>query len=410
MVTKWKNTIHKIVEIVQREALCLLGVIAVCSGLFLFGYLYEECDHQYGPIIWLLVILANLLMGIGIRILLKRIWNQKYAGWETREENFYREWKKKCSGLEKKIVIIGVLVCGLVLGYLYWFGSWRAYALPRFWGSAIIQLVACYSYFVHLRDDKMNSMMEQMAELNRKRVQEALEIERSSLEKVSRSDKLRVELITNVSHDLKTPLTSVVGYLELIKKEELSDVVRDYVDVITERVDKLKEMIESLFSLAKASSGNVELHMEKFEVNRLLEQILADMKDKIDESTLEVVTQFTKGNTELTTDNMYFYRICQNLIENALKYSAKETRVFIKTYAKEGNKLCLEITNTAGYLMDFKKEDILERFARADQARNTEGNGLGLAIVSTYANALGGEFDIQMDCDQFKAWLIFPSN
>lgn len=409
MVTKWKNSIRKIAEILQREALCVLGVIAVCSGLFLFGYVYEECEHSYGPEIWLLVVLGNLALGIGIRILLKRIWNQKYAGWETEEENFYREWKKKCSGLGKWIVIIGVLLCGLVLGYLYWFGSWRAYSLPRFWGSAIIQLVVCYSYFVHLRDEKMNSMMEQMAELNRKRVQEALEIERSSLEKVSRSDKLRVELITNVSHDLKTPLTSIVGYLELIKKEELSDVVRDYIDVISERADKLKEMIGSLFSLAKASSGNIELHMEKFEVNRLLEQILADMKDKIDESELHFVTQFTEENTELYTDNMYFYRICQNLIENALKYSAKGTRVFIKTYVKEGNKLCLEMTNTAGYFMDFKKEDILERFARADQARSTDGNGLGLAIVSTYANALGGEFDIQVDCDQFKAWLVFKN-
>ena len=258
--------------------------------------------------------------------------------------------------------------------------------------------------------DKLELVMAQMEGINSKRVAEALAIEKQSLEKVSRSDKLRVELITNVSHDLKTPLTSVVGYLELIKKEELSDVVRDYVDVIAERVEKLKEMIGSLFSLAKASSGNIELHMEKFEVNRLLEQILADMKDKIDESTLEVVTQYTKENSELITDNMYFYRICQNLIENALKYSAKGTRVFVKTCVKEENKLCLEITNTAGYLMDFKKEDILERFARADQARNTEGNGLGLAIVSTYANALGGEFDIQVDCDQFKAWLIFPSN
>lgn len=410
MVTKWKNSIRKVAEILQSEALCVLGVIAVCSGLFLFGYMYEECEHTYGPIIWLLVISGNLVLGVGIRILLKRIWNQKYAGWETEEENFYREWKKKCSGLGKWIVIIGVLLCGLVLGYLYWFGSWRAYSLPRFWGSAIIQLVACYSYFAHLRDEKMNSMMEQMAELNRKRVQEALEIERSSLEKVSRSDKLRVELITNVSHDLKTPLTSIVGYLELIKKEELSDVVRDYVDVISERADKLKEMIGSLFSLAKASSGSIELHMEKFEVNRLLEQILADMKDKIDESELHFVTQFTEENTELITDNMYFYRICQNLIENALKYSAKGTRVFIKTYVKEGDKLCLEMTNTAGYFMNFKKEDILERFARADQARSTEGNGLGLAIVSTYANALGGEFDIQVDCDQFKAWLVFPSN
>ena len=117
--------------------------------------------------------------------------------------------------------------------------------------------------------------------INQNRIKEALEIERKSLEKVSRSDQLRVDLITNVSHDLKTPLTSMVGYIELIKREELSDIVRDYVDVISERAEKLKEMINSLFNLAKASSGNVELHPEPFEVNRMIEQIFADMDDRI---------------------------------------------------------------------------------------------------------------------------------
>ena len=261
-----------------------------------------------------------------------------------------------------------------------------------------------------------------------------------------------MDLITNVSHDLKTPLTSMVGYIELIKKEELSDVVRDYVDVISERAEKLKEMINSLFNLAKASSGNVELHPEKFEVNRLIEQIFADMDDRIKESGLEFVTSLTEENTELVSDNGYFYRICQNLMENALKYSAKGTRVFVKTYVryaevsvrntkgtaavdrdrigqpgtgaanpaaagaarlkndlqKTERTLCLEITNTSGYPMDFTKEDIIERFARGDQARSGDGNGLGLAIVSTYAKALGGEFDIKIDCDQFKACLSFP--
>ena len=239
-----------------------------------------------------------------------------------------------------------------------------------------------------------------------KRLEQALEIERKSLEKVSRSDQLRVDLITNVSHDLKTPLTSIVGYLELIKKEELSDVVRDYVDVISTRAGKLGEMINSLFSLAKASSGNVELHKETFELNRLMEQIFADMDDRIKESGLKFVTQLTEEDTAIYSDNSYFYRICQNLVENALKYSAKGTRVFVKTYKKEAGtdqKMVLEITNTSGYEMDFEKEDIIERFSRGDKARTSEGNGLGLAIVSTYAKALGGEFDIKIDCDQFKA-------
>ena len=233
---------------------------------------------------------------------------------------------------------------------------------------------------------------------------------------MTRSDQLRVDLITNVSHDLKTPLTSMVGYIELIRKEDLSDTVRDYVDVISARAEKLKEMVDSLFSLAKASSGNIELHPEKFELNRMVGQIFADMDDRIRESGLEFVTRLTEDSTELVSDNSYFYRICQNLMENALKYSAKGTRVFVKTYVshaeKEGRgleeRLCMEITNTSAYPMDFEAEDIVERFARGDKSRTGDGNGLGLAIVSTYAKALGGEFEIKIDCDQFKAVVIMP--
>lgn len=272
--------------------------------------------------------------------------------------------------------------------------------------TVFIEYICCREVIQRYWRNELDQIMEQTESFFQKRLEQALEIERKSLEKVSRSDQLRVDLITNVSHDLKTPLTSIVGYLELIKKEELSDVVRDYVDVISTRAGKLGEMINSLFSLAKASSGNVELHKETFELNRLMEQIFADMDDRIKESGLKFVTQFTEEDTAIYSDNSYFYRICQNLIENALKYSAKGTRVFVKTYKKEAGtdqKMVLEITNTSGYEMDFEKEDIIERFSRGDKARTSEGNGLGLAIVSTYAKALGGEFDIKIDCDQFKA-------
>lgn len=272
--------------------------------------------------------------------------------------------------------------------------------------TVFIEYICCREVIQRYWRNELDQIMEQTESFFQKRLEQALEIERKSLEKVSRSDQLRVDLITNVSHDLKTPLTSIVGYLELIKKEELSDVVSDYVDVISTRAGKLGEMINSLFSLAKASSGNVELHKETFELNRLMEQIFADMDDRIKESGLKFVTQLTEEDTAIYSDNSYFYRICQNLVENALKYSAKGTRVFVKTYKKEAGtdqKIVLEITNTSGYEMDFEKEDIIERFSRGDKARTSEGNGLGLAIVSTYAKALGGEFDIKIDCDQFKA-------
>lgn len=203
----------------------------------------------------------------------------------------------------------------------------------------------------------------------------------------------------------------MVGYLELLKKEELDDVSKDYVNVISDKAQKLKEMIESLFSLAKASSGNMQFNMESIELNRLIEQIFADMDDKIRDSDLKFVNMLTEEDTHMITDNIHMYRICQNLIENALKYSAGGTRVFVRTFIEKHaveDLICLQITNTSGYLMDFSKEDIVERFARGDKSRSGDGNGLGLAIVSTYTAALGGSFDINIDCDQFKAILHFP--
>lgn len=252
-------------------------------------------------------------------------------------------------------------------------------------------------------------------------LERALALERESRERISRSDRLRMDLITNVSHDLKTPLTSMVGYLELLKKEEMTDAARDYLEVIAARAGKLKEMIGSLFSLAKVSSGNVELKREEMDMNRLIEQVAADMEDRIRASELEIVYALSETHTAFTADSGYMYRVCQNLIDNALKYAAKGTRVFVKTYQRENggqdgrggqeaqgaSGVCLEITNTAGYPMDFAKEDIVERFARGDGSRTTEGNGLGLAIVSTYVKAMGGEFDIAIDCDQFKAAVMF---
>ena len=327
---------------------------------------------------------------------------RKFREWDPGEKDAYVKWQNRWKIRNRRLQWIGgtaLLIALWYMSYLMNGGMYIGTGWQYNYASGYVMILSALVQFV-LAGAVMNHFKKKQ-----------LEIERKSLEKVSRSDQLRVDLITNVSHDLKTPLTSMVGYIELIKREELSDIVRDYVDVISERAEKLKEMINSLFNLAKASSGNVELHPEPFEVNRMIEQIFADMDDRIKESHLEFVTDLTKEDTQLISDNSYFYRICQNLIENALKYSAKGTRVFVKTklLQSEGKEeVWLEVTNTSGYPMDFTKEDIIERFARGDKARTGDGNGLGLAIVSTYAKALGGEFDILIDCDQFKACLKFP--
>ena len=419
MATKWKNTSEKWKEINarNRDLIMVLGVGAMAGGLFfiLMNVIYRGYYSDAASLIFSAI--GSVSFGGGSILLVNNFLSRKYGEWKCETDDYYEEWKEKVWEQDKKILkaagIVLFLACMYLLsivteGYVH---TGAAYLTVL---TAFIQTALYLTVSHRFWQRKLDFIIDHLEEMTEQRISEALEIERKSLEKVSRSDQLRVDLITNVSHDLKTPLTSMVGYIELIKKEELSDVVKDYIDVISERAEKLKEMINSLFSLAKASSGNVELHVERFEVNRLIGQIFADLDDRIKESGLSFVEQLTDENTEIETDNMYLYRIVQNLLENALKYSAKGTRVFVKTYRKvkepgQAERLCLEITNTAGYYMDFTKEDIVERFARGDKSRSSEGNGLGLAIVSTYTKALGGEFDIRIDCDQFKACLEFPA-
>ena len=409
------------------------GAALLLAGVFsLYVVIIYRTWHITAETVFFGVI-GNLFLGAGLAVIVNALLKRLCGGMWMPEEDTYAAWKKIGSTAEKKLCQAGGAALLCALWYMWhlmnggvwngggWHYNYAAGYVMIF--TVLVQFILLYAVILRFRRKEldllheqseldMRKKLEETVEQGQKRLEEALEIERKSMEKVSRSDQLRVDLITNVSHDLKTPLTSMVGYIELIKKEELSDVIRDYVDVISQRAEKLGEMINSLFNLAKASSGNIELHPEKFEVNRLIGQIFADMDDRIKESRLEFVTQLTEKNTELYTDNGYFYRICQNLLENALKYSAKGTRVFVKTYIEKEEKkpfgrICLEITNTSGYPMDFTKEDIVERFARGDKARAGDGNGLGLAIVSAYARALGGEFDIRIDCDQFKACLKF---
>ncbi len=423
MVIRWKkfkSNIKKIIGLIRAHKKIFGEVVGMSIGIFFFWVLIIYRTYHPTEEAVFFGILGNLFLGVGGSGLFKEALKEYEKRWDI-QDKFFDCWKKE-KKKQNKVALLSISISLFVVCVYFWYllrgGVYNGNGWHYNYATGYLMLITVllqslvFMTILHrFMSEKIQQYVEDSEKINRMKLEnalnEALEIERKSLEKVSRSDQLRVELITNVSHDLKTPLTSMVGYLELIKKEELSDVVRDYVEVISMRAEKLKEMINSLFSLAKASSGNVELHIEELDLNRLLEQIQADLKDRIDSSNLSFVLQLTKENTKFKSDNMYCYRICQNLIENALKYSAKGTRVFIKTFRKD-KWLCMDITNTAGYFMDFEKGDIMERFVRGDKERTSEGNGLGLAIVSSYAKALGGEFDIFVDCDQFKACLKLP--
>lgn len=405
------------------------GIVLAALGIAGFAILFHLLGNMDTRSVWGLGVLCNIPIAFALHFLTPAFLQRFYRDWLPENGDFYNEWKQKWRRQQRIALIVFIALMLLVVLFFNfmitnrWYFNYYNYAMAYLlMATVFLQSAVCELEIIGFMRKRLDMMMGKVMEINEERLAEAVEIERRSLEKAAKSEQLKVDLISNVSHDLKTPLTSMVGYLELLKKEELDDVSADYVEIILSKAEKLKEMIESLFSLAKASSGNIQIHPESVELNRLIEQIFADMDSQISGSGLYFVTSLTEEDTHLMTDNLHLYRICQNLIENALKYSAKGTRVFLKTFFADNmpgtdglsrfnpeRRLYFEITNTAGYFMDFNKEEIVERFARGDKARSSDGNGLGLAIVSTYASALGGAFDIAIDCDQFKATLSFPA-
>lgn len=417
MATRWKNIIDQSLAFIKSNRRLFLGICSVILGVLIL-YRVFMMTYNYGGMstksTWLLGTIPNLFLGFGIWLTVGDVLQKSYADWIPKDEEFYEEWKTKWRKQQKILIIssIGAFFIGYLLysSSTYRYYSYNLAYMYLLMATVLLQSAISEICVIKFMKRQLDLLMERMTEINHKNLEAAIEIERESIEKAAKSERLKVDLISNVSHDLKTPLTSMVGYIELMKKEELDDTMSDYVEVLSDKAEKLKEMIESLFSLAKASSGNIKMHMESISLNRLIDQLFADMEDRISSSGLHFVKLLTEEDTHFISDNLHMYRICQNLLENAIKYSAQGTRVFVKTSISrlnEKERVRLEITNTAGYLMDFDKEDIIERFARADKARTSDGNGLGLAIVSTYTSALGGAFDINIDCDQFKTILSF---
>ena len=414
MDTKWKNTKKtewKIRKHLQtKKAKIIIALICGILGIWLFLYMWKEWFNFPSRSAWAVGGILNVLLGIALFNGIRCGMEKRYQVWDTFVEDFFQKWKKEWKKQQKFLIgialgvgILSIFMFKKIIEVYYWYGYNYSVGYVTI-GGVLIQFIVAEATVIRFMLRLLNHHIADMEALVEQNVEKAME-------QAIQSERLKVDLISNVSHDLKTPLTSMVGYIELIKKEEVSDVVADYVEVLGNKAQKLKEMIDSLFDLAKTSSGNIEFHMEKMELNRLIEQVQADMEDKFTQANREVVAELTEENTEFTSDSSYMYRICQNLMENALKYSAEHTRIFLKTarVEKAGKEMVrFEITNTANYRMNFSKDQIVERFARADKARTTEGNGLGLAIVSTYTSALGGLFEVEIDCDQFKAIVEFP--
>lgn len=221
------------------------------------------------------------------------------------------------------------------------------------------------------------------------------------------AERFRVELIANVSHDLRTPLTAIIGYGELLQKQPLNEQGAQQLAQLNRKAAYVKDLVDSLFELTKVSSGEAKPNITRIDLIRLLEQTLGIFDDRLSAANLTVKRHYCAPSVMLDTDGARMHQVFANLVGNAVKYAKPDTRIHLTVTRGEG-RVCVRMTNVASYEMDFSPEEIVQRFARGDRARTTQGSGIGLAIAETYTASVGGSFRVEIDGEQFSAVTELP--
>lgn len=222
-----------------------------------------------------------------------------------------------------------------------------------------------------------------------------------------KSQKMKTELITNVSHDLKTPLTSIITYVDLLKNSDLTDEQRQqYIDILDRNSLRLKNLIDDLFEVSKANSGNIKLDFMDVDIVSLIKQAQYECADKLEEKSLDIRFNYDHEKVLCFLDSSKTYRIFENLFINISKYALAHTRVYLDILENEDN-VIITFKNISEDEMKFNENEIVERFVQGDKSRNTRGSGLGLAIVKSFTELQGGTFKVEIDGDLFKTTLSF---
>ena len=218
-----------------------------------------------------------------------------------------------------------------------------------------------------------------------------------------KSERLKTELITNVSHDIKTPLTSIINYVDLLKKEDIrNEKANEYIEILDSKSQRLKKLIEDLVEASKVSTGNVKLQIEKINIVELLNQAIGEFEAK----KLEILLEAKESEIYILADSRYMYRIVENLFSNISKYALENSRVYIDII-KKSNEVYIEMKNISKEKLNISAEELMQRFVRGDKSRTTEGSGLGISIAQNLTEIQKGVFNLKLDGDLFRVELIF---
>lgn len=223
-----------------------------------------------------------------------------------------------------------------------------------------------------------------------------------------KGERMKTDLITNVSHDLKTPLTSIVNYVDLLKKEELDNPrALEYINVLEEKSDRLKQLIEDLVEASKASSGNLAVTQERVDLQELIMQAGGEYQEKITQAGLELNINSPEESISIQADGRHMWRIVENLLSNVIKYSMPNSRIYIDM-GQDHSYGFFTLKNMSHYPLNISPEQLTERFVRGDESRSTEGSGLGLSIAQSLTELQGGKFQLEIDGDLFKVTVSLP--
>jgi signal transduction histidine kinase len=236
---------------------------------------------------------------------------------------------------------------------------------------------------------------------------------RNAVDISMKDERLKADLITNVSHDIKTPLTSIINYVDLIKRENVENPnVREYIEVLDNKSQRLKQLTDDLVEASKISSGNIVLQWERINLIELLNQTRGEFSEKFEQKGLTPVIRAEKSSVLIEADSRRIWRVMENLFNNICKYALQGTRVYIDVAEKYGengsSRVVLSIKNISENPIKVNADELTERFIRGDESRTTEGSGLGLSIARNLTEAMKGQFEITVDGDLFKVTLTFP--
>ncbi|MCQ2080197.1 MAG: HAMP domain-containing histidine kinase [Lachnospiraceae bacterium] len=290
---------------------------------------------------------------------------------------------------------------------------------------AIVDILAIYlSYKIAKEQNSINNVIRRISDgdinasidpesLHGDNVNTALYVNKlrdavnEAVEKSLKDEKMKADLITNVSHDLKTPLTSIINYVDLLKKEDISsEKAKEYIDVLDSKSQRLKQMTEDLVEASKISSGNLVINLEKINFNELIDQAEGEFLDRFKEKDLTIVTNKPEQPAFIMADSRSIFRVIENLYVNIYKYALNGTRVYVDLELSD-NKVQLSLKNISKEALEVDIADLTERFVRGDKSRSTEGSGLGLSITKNLVLAMNGDFDIAVDGDLFKVIISF---